>query len=188
MRFSRMENTPCGVGWPGTPVETGECATGTPPAYKVSCCFLIEMTMCSGPGGSFSPSLRTSLRQFLLLRGAPCRAVDRPAPSAARRPAARAAAARSPSRAHRRRPAPRSPAAPRWPAAITTCRRTISFEPGRNTIPPKPNRNPRHSFLRDRARRDQDAHRGSRATVLCAVVSRQHSRIRTCRASAKTGG
>ena len=30
--FWMMLNTPCGVGWPGTPVETGECATACPSA------------------------------------------------------------------------------------------------------------------------------------------------------------
>src|SRR3954451_23051353 len=42
-------NTPVGVAWPGTPVETRECAIGRPSEYRVSCCLLIETTTVSTP-------------------------------------------------------------------------------------------------------------------------------------------
>jgi len=46
-----MLKTPVGVGWPGTPVETGPCATRTPLLKSVTFWLPIETTICSGPFG-----------------------------------------------------------------------------------------------------------------------------------------
>src|SRR5258708_37129972 len=46
-----MLNTPVGVGWPGTPVETGPCATRTPLLKSVAFWLPIEATIGCGPFG-----------------------------------------------------------------------------------------------------------------------------------------
>jgi hypothetical protein len=55
-----MLKTPIGVGWSGTPVETGPCATGTPLLNSVTLWLSIETTICSGPFG-ISPKLAALL-------------------------------------------------------------------------------------------------------------------------------
>src|SRR5262252_6775877 len=46
-----MLKTPVGVGRPGTPVDTGPCATRTPLLKSVTFWLPIETTICSGPFG-----------------------------------------------------------------------------------------------------------------------------------------
>src|SRR5262249_28552572 len=46
-----MLKTPVGVGRPGTPVETGPCATRTPLLNSVTFWLPMETTICSGPFG-----------------------------------------------------------------------------------------------------------------------------------------
>ena len=46
-----MLKTPVGVGRPGTPVETGPCATRTPLLKSVTFWVPIDTTICSGPFG-----------------------------------------------------------------------------------------------------------------------------------------
>src|SRR6266446_5434110 len=46
-----MRMQPCEVGWPGTPVETGPCATRTPLLKSVTFWVPIDTTICSGPFG-----------------------------------------------------------------------------------------------------------------------------------------
>src|SRR5262249_9637244 len=46
-----MRKTPVGVGRPGTPVETGPCATRTPLLNSVTFWLPMETTICSGPFG-----------------------------------------------------------------------------------------------------------------------------------------
>src|SRR6266550_7374506 len=64
-------NTPVGVGWLGTPVETREWAIGWPSEYSVSCCLSIEMMTLSTPLRLGRDVVRGSprLRRGLLTRG-----------------------------------------------------------------------------------------------------------------------
>ena len=50
--FSMTLNTPIGVGCPGTPVDTGPCATRSPLANSVTRWLPIDTTICNGPFGS----------------------------------------------------------------------------------------------------------------------------------------